>query len=210
MPSPSVHSIAVRRRLSANEPDRFPFGPRASKCLTPAKRSPVSDTLTPDVVDRLVSALHATTPDWYPDSRVAVRNYMLNRWHSKLAAEHGVDAVITTWTGSGRPPLGVLQTAYNSACARLGIAEQNRKDSTCLLCDGTGFVSYWDISPVSGQMTSYAKRCSHPADMQSATPDRIVPPSEGWAIAEAAYEAAYGRPMNREARRAAKKFAGNT
>jgi hypothetical protein len=149
---------------------------------TPAKRSPVDDTLTPDVVDRLVSALHATTPDWYPDSRVAVRNYMLNRWHSKLAAEHGVDAVITTWTGSGRPPLGVLQTAYNSAAARLGIAvRHDSPPADCGLCDGSGYVTFDDISPVSGLLTSYAKRCNHPADARR-DPEPVVSFARGQEI----------------------------
>jgi hypothetical protein len=142
------------------------------------------DLLTPQVISRLIDALEGASAGWTHEARVTTRKMMLARWHSRTAAQLAVDQVIISWDGRTRPPWGTLATAYATAIRRLGM-ERPSAPVNCQGCGGSGWVSWVAESPHSGQPTSYAKACHHPAADQQ--PDRLVIPQEGRAIALAAY-----------------------
>jgi hypothetical protein len=142
--------------------------------------------VTADLIDRLIQALSTSMADWFPDHRKTTAAMMLHRWHDATAAQEAVDVVISTWTEKGRPPWAVLHSAYLNAMARRGLRTGPRH---CTRCDGTGFISEWKDSPLTGLPTSYARKCDH----QEQDHGDVIHPRLGLAIARASYEAECAR-----------------
>ena len=149
-----------------------------------ADDEPADDRLDNLTARRLIAALDNSTGGLPPKVQESTLAMMLHRWHSRLAAMEAVDDIVTNYTGPGRPPWSVLHGAYRKACARRGLTVEP-PSRACRACGGSGYVSSFEPSPISGELTSYARKCSHP--LRDQAPEPVIPPREGRAIARAVY-----------------------